>query len=282
MALGESQSAFYLTTFADTLQPLTNTFDGIFIHSRAGTGGGLDGRSGAGRTTSGSGPTSKVPVFMFETQTDLIALGYAAAQQPDTDRIRTWEVAGTSHADAYEVGAAVGRVGLHHTGQRRAAAQRGPGRVHRVRPVGRARHTASQPASLSPVLDAPRRPGPRRPRQRDRRGADARRRRPGLDVERGRSRRGRARSARSSARRRRSPRPRWSSCIGPRATILRCTRPVWTRPSPVGSSWLRTGRACSPRRSRCSCPRRAGDTGSPQRPTAVRSDRRAHEHRAER
>jgi len=46
----------------------------------------------------------KVPVFMFETQTDLIQLGYAPARQPDTDRIRTWEVAGTSHADSYIVG----------------------------------------------------------------------------------------------------------------------------------------------------------------------------------
>jgi hypothetical protein len=42
---------------------------------------------------------------MFETQTDLIQLGYAPAQQPNTKRIRTWEVAGTSHADTYEVGA---------------------------------------------------------------------------------------------------------------------------------------------------------------------------------
>jgi hypothetical protein len=41
---------------------------------------------------------------MFETQTDLIGLGYAPAQQPNTSRIRTWQVAGTSHADAYEVG----------------------------------------------------------------------------------------------------------------------------------------------------------------------------------
>jgi hypothetical protein len=45
-----------------------------------------------------------VPVFMLETQTDLVQLGYAAAQQPNTSRIRTWEVAGTSHADAYELG----------------------------------------------------------------------------------------------------------------------------------------------------------------------------------
>ena len=52
-----------------------------------------------------------VPVFMFETQTDLIQLGYAAARQPNTSRIRTWEVAGTSHADAYEVGSAASFLG---------------------------------------------------------------------------------------------------------------------------------------------------------------------------
>ena len=108
LALGESQSAFYLTTYADALQPLTHTFDGIFIHSRGGTGASL---SGATITGKQQGPNNlrirtdlNVPVFMFETQTDLIELGYAAAQQPNTSSIRTWEVAGTSHADAYEVG----------------------------------------------------------------------------------------------------------------------------------------------------------------------------------
>ena len=82
MALGESQSAFYLTTFADALQPLTHTFDGIFIHSRGGTGASL---SGASITSKQQGPSNlrirtdlSVPVFMFETQTDLIELGYAA------------------------------------------------------------------------------------------------------------------------------------------------------------------------------------------------------------
>jgi hypothetical protein len=114
IAVGESQSAYYLTTFADALQPLTHAFDGIFIHSRGGSGAPLN----------GSGLASKqgvpnlwirtdldIPVFMFETQTDLISLGYAPAQQPNTNRIRTWEVAGTSHADAYEVGPAVGLLG---------------------------------------------------------------------------------------------------------------------------------------------------------------------------
>ena len=109
LAIGESQSAFYLTTFADVLQPRTNVFDGIFIHSRGGSGASLQGTS----ITSSSGPDDlrirtdlKVPVFMSETQTDLIQLGYAPAQQPNTDKIRTWEIAGTSHADAYFVGAA--------------------------------------------------------------------------------------------------------------------------------------------------------------------------------
>jgi hypothetical protein len=114
LAVGESQSAFYLTTFADALQTRTNIFDGIFIHSRGGGGASLAGTA----ITTKEGPTNlrirtdlRVPVFMFETQTDLIALGYAPAQQPNTNRIRTWEVAGTSHADAYEVGGAASLLG---------------------------------------------------------------------------------------------------------------------------------------------------------------------------
>jgi len=116
VATGESQSAFYLTTFADAIQPQTHTFDGIFIHSRGGTAAGLNSSS----ITPGKGQDIRirtdldVPVFMFETQTDLIELGYAAAQQPNTDLIRTWEVAGTSHADAYLVGGAVGLLGCTH------------------------------------------------------------------------------------------------------------------------------------------------------------------------
>ncbi|HEX4127453.1 MAG TPA: alpha/beta hydrolase domain-containing protein [Acidimicrobiales bacterium] len=114
LAVGESQSAFYLTTYADAIQPRTNVYDGIFIHSRGGSGASLAGTSIA----SSSGPDNlhirtdlKVPVFMSETQTDLIQLGYASAQQPNTDKIRTWEIAGTSHADAYFVGSAASILG---------------------------------------------------------------------------------------------------------------------------------------------------------------------------
>jgi hypothetical protein len=105
VAVGESQSAFYLTTFADTLQPLSRSFDGIFIHSRAGNPAPINGASLSSERRAVRIRTDlSVPVFMFETQTDMVQLGYAAAQQPDTPRIRTWEVAGTSHADSFVIG----------------------------------------------------------------------------------------------------------------------------------------------------------------------------------
>ena len=40
----------------------------------------------------------------FQTETDLTVLNSLAARQPDSDRFRLWEVAGTAHADTYTVG----------------------------------------------------------------------------------------------------------------------------------------------------------------------------------
>jgi hypothetical protein len=106
VAVGESQSAIYLTTFADAVQPRTDTFDGIFLHSRFGFGAPLGSNlvSGAASDTLRIRTDLRVPVFMAETQTDVIQFGYWDAQQPNTDRIRTWEIAGTSHADASFLG----------------------------------------------------------------------------------------------------------------------------------------------------------------------------------
>lgn len=100
LAVGESQSAYRLTTYANAIQPLTGMFDGFFVHSR-----------GAGAADLGDAPTQKapgttavradleVPVLQFETETDLELLGFVLARQDDTDLLRTWEVAGTAHAD---------------------------------------------------------------------------------------------------------------------------------------------------------------------------------------
>jgi len=103
VATGESQSAFYLTSFADALQPLTNAYDGIFIHSRGGSAA-VDGSITTGPYNVRIRTDLGVPVFMFETETDLVELQYATAQQPNTRWIRAWEVAGTSHADRHVVG----------------------------------------------------------------------------------------------------------------------------------------------------------------------------------
>jgi hypothetical protein len=52
-----------------------------------------------------------VPVLTFETETDLTRLGFTPARQPDFDNFRLWEVAGTSHADAY-----TGALGINDLG----------------------------------------------------------------------------------------------------------------------------------------------------------------------
>ncbi len=100
VATGESQSAFNLVTYANAIQPIAQIYDGFMIHSRGGGGSAIN------HTTPGAVPKVAhiradltVPVMQFETETDLFGLGFAAARQPDTDRLRTWEVAGTAHAD---------------------------------------------------------------------------------------------------------------------------------------------------------------------------------------
>jgi Alpha/beta hydrolase domain len=114
IAAGESQSAGYMVTYANAIQPVTKVFDGIFIHSRFGGGAALSAAPNASPLAAftGSGPASvhirsdlTIPVFQFETETDVGGAtgqsAFSGSRQPDTDRLRTWEVAGTSHADKY-------------------------------------------------------------------------------------------------------------------------------------------------------------------------------------
>ncbi|HKA29613.1 MAG TPA: alpha/beta hydrolase domain-containing protein [Candidatus Binatia bacterium] len=109
IAIGESQSAARLVTYVNAVHPLARVYDGFLIHSRGGGGTPL---SQPPQASVGTPSPSFVrddlgePVLIFETETDLITLGYLAARQPDGGNVRTWEVAGTAHDDAY--GLAVG------------------------------------------------------------------------------------------------------------------------------------------------------------------------------
>jgi len=85
IATGHSQSAAQLGIYFNSVHPLSPVYDAVVLH-----GGG-----GKVRTD------LNVKVFKILAETDLFTVvGEAANRQADTDRYRTWEVAGTSHLDA--------------------------------------------------------------------------------------------------------------------------------------------------------------------------------------
>lgn len=114
LAVGESQSAFALTTYVNGVQPLALVYDGFLVHSRGGAAAPLgapdEGIDIAG--TIGGAPTKirtdgHAPIITLETESDVIGiLSYLPARQPDDERFRLWEVAGTAHADQYLLGGA--------------------------------------------------------------------------------------------------------------------------------------------------------------------------------
>ena len=110
VAVGESQSALFLTTYVNAVDAQAEIYDGFLIHSRFGLAAPLDGASifdAAGEPeTAPLTRNLRVPVLTVITETDLLGAvlsGYHLARQPDSDRQRTWELAGTAHADNYTI-----------------------------------------------------------------------------------------------------------------------------------------------------------------------------------
>jgi Alpha/beta hydrolase domain len=87
VAVGLSQSASFIIAYLDGVQTLTGMFDGFLVHSPA--------------QPSPIRDDLDQPTLVFITETELTRFGYAAARQPDSDSVRTWEVAGAAHADAW-------------------------------------------------------------------------------------------------------------------------------------------------------------------------------------
>ncbi|ORB75085.1 alpha/beta hydrolase domain-containing protein [Mycobacterium scrofulaceum] len=110
VALGESQSAMFLTTYVNAVDPLAEAYDGFFVHSRFGPAAPLDGssifdESGAPHAVAFR-PDLRVPLLTLITETDLFGgarEGYYYARQPDNPLLRVWELPGAAHADNYTI-----------------------------------------------------------------------------------------------------------------------------------------------------------------------------------
>jgi len=133
LAIGESQSATFLVTYVNAVDPEARVFDGFLLHGRGGSGASLEGSMGIDRVSlaeasaavsSGRGASSplagsdrirgdvRVPVLTLQSETDVVGLGSAGARQPDGERFRLWEVAGAAHADTYLLVASAGDDGM--------------------------------------------------------------------------------------------------------------------------------------------------------------------------
>ncbi len=105
LASGHSQSGAFLVTYVNAVDPLAAVFDGFLVHGRTGAGAALDTGFSPGASTRGGGERIRddlrVPVIVLQTETDVTLLGSGLAEQPDSDLLRNWEIAGAAHADTY-------------------------------------------------------------------------------------------------------------------------------------------------------------------------------------
>jgi hypothetical protein len=112
IALGESQSAMFLTTYVNAIDPHARVYDGFLVHSRFGPAAPLDDGSifevleDSSSQAVAFRPDLRVPLITIITETDLFdgrRLGYYGARQPDNQQLRVWEIAGAAHADNYTI-----------------------------------------------------------------------------------------------------------------------------------------------------------------------------------
>jgi hypothetical protein len=98
LAAGQSQSAGRLATYVNAVQPTAGVFDGFLIAAR-----------GAWVAPLGNGMITREPARIRDDVTARVmrvntegeALASHPVRQPDTDRYRYWEIAGSAHQSAY-------------------------------------------------------------------------------------------------------------------------------------------------------------------------------------
>jgi hypothetical protein len=106
IAVGESQSASRLRTYINAVHPLVGVYDG-FLPSVSG-GGGADLSQGPLPTVQVPMPNQvrddlDVPAIFVQSEREVQSSALDGVRQADSDLVRWWEVAGTSHADQYSL-----------------------------------------------------------------------------------------------------------------------------------------------------------------------------------
>jgi hypothetical protein len=114
LAVGESQSACMLARYLTSHHGARDggLFSGYLVHSRAGSLPPLE-PDGAQHTMAAVLaeppavlPEDLVPTLVVQTETDVLGrMRSFPARQPDGRLLRTWEVAGTAHADKFQIDA---------------------------------------------------------------------------------------------------------------------------------------------------------------------------------
>lgn len=102
IAAGQSRSAMHLVTYANAIQPQSRAFDGFLIHGRPAVGQPINfGLADLLNTPLQARIRQDIPAKVLQLQSEMdvmTAFGWTA-RQPDSARVRTWEVAGASHFD---------------------------------------------------------------------------------------------------------------------------------------------------------------------------------------
>ena len=115
---GHSQSAAFLVTYVNAVDPIAAVFDGFFVHGRGTSAADMEGWRPAPRASATTDASDRaralmdaqpipirtdvrVPVLTFQSETDVLELGGIRARQPDGENFRLWEVAGSAHAETY-------------------------------------------------------------------------------------------------------------------------------------------------------------------------------------
>jgi hypothetical protein len=99
VAAGASQSANRLVTYVNGVHPWEGSVDAFLIHGRVGTSSPLLAEGVVMPDPLTLRTDSRAPVLVLESEFDVLRSW--RARQPDSEHFRLWEVAGSTHQDAY-------------------------------------------------------------------------------------------------------------------------------------------------------------------------------------